>query len=720
MWLQFREAKAGPPKPSEDHDHALRPWKGDGEFDRHPDWQRAMQREKVKRRATAKAAAITKPWQRGPSDNHYVVLKPWKDQKEDWEKTLLKESSERGQKKRDAFIGRESSEVNMPGRPATAPTAPNANSGWDPAYEIGRDVAEVQQLERDCSRRRVRLLLHTLQKMLLVGQHCQTSLHRVVTLEEELRRQQSREAMGTGSVASPHFPVKHLEGDAEVPTLKELLGAYRLQLTADLLFEPPPAGVDPAGYDVRLRVFGGPAASAGRPLLLPTMNELDLRELRRLLHLSTRLMVRLIVRALSDRRIHGIKSMTDITNSIKRLEERWHQHKADGGLTPRTHAQRAAGVLGQLCDAYERMFAGGSRLAVDEGSVGWRIFARVLGAVEGGEEEEELQDLFDAEDDGNRSEEGEKGEDGEGSRRKRLQKCGAQSHRLTNEEQLLAMELSHMLKSGAHPTQEKQQKVARVLKTWAEHAGADIFATGEDGADDDSATAEAARPPPGDADSDDIATRRQWAMWSLAQSETKAEKARQAAQHAAESLAAAEHNWLETMDDLKYYERQGKAISHRGGDAARQAAAHLTTQENMVRRAGELRDGALEAWRQATVESVAAAGGVSEAQRGAAEAGVSTVNPRMSTVEQRQAARDELWRRRQVARVLKTRRSADGRLEAYVRWRAHGPGRDSWEDAAALGLMEQGVVTPGLNQRPALQHDATGGIGAFLPVHYAH
>lgn len=112
--------------------------------------------------------------------------------------------------------------------------------------------------------------------------------------------------------------------------------------------------------------------------------------------------------------------------------------------------------------------------------------------------------------------------------------------------------------------------------------------------------------------------------------------------------------------------------------------------------------------------------GVSEAKRGAAEAGVSTVNPRMSTGEQRQASRDEAWRRRQVVRVLKTRRSAQGRLEALVRWRAHGPSRDSWEDAAALGLMEQGVVTPGLNAKPALQHDCTGGIGAFLPVHYAH
>ena len=75
----------------------------------------------------------------------------------------------------------------------------------------------------------------------------------------------------------------------------------------------------------------------------------------------------------------------------------------------------------------------------------------------------------------------------------------------------------------------------------------------------------------------------------------------------------------------------------------------------------------------------------------------------MSTVEQRQAARDEGWRRRQVVRVLETRRGHGGRLEAKVRWRAHGPSRDSWEDAEALGLMEQGVVTPGLNATRALQ-----------------
>ena len=699
----------GSVKPSEDHVRALRPWRGDGEFDRSAEWQRAMRTEKAIRRAEAKAAAIKKPWERGPSENHYVVLKPWKDQKEVWEKTLQQESLERSTKRRDAFIRRESSEVNMPGRPATAPTAPNSNSGWDPAYEIGRDVAEIQQLERDCSRRRVRLLLHTLQKMLLVGQHCQTSLHRVVTLEEELRRQQSREALGTGSVASPHFPIKHLEGEgieAEIDTLKQLLGAYRLQLTADLLFEPPPAGVDPAGYDIRLRVFGGPAASAGRPLLLPTLNELDVRELRRLLHLSTRLMVRLIVRALSDRRIYQMTKVTDLADSVTRLQERWHRHKVDDRLAHQPQA--AVGVLGRLCDAYERMFSGGLQTKVDEESVGWQLFARVLGAVGGEEDDEddhhELRELF--------------GGEGDDAKNRRARKHG---HLLTNEEHLLAMQLAHMLKSGKHQQHEKQQRIARLLKLWAEHVGADIFATadGEDPAMKDAAST-ALRPPAGAANSDDISVRRKWAVWNLSQCEAKAKKAQQTEQHAAESLAAAEANWLATMDDLSFYEREEKAISHRGGDAAKKAAARLAAQRVQVQQAGELRDGALEAWRQATVESVTAAGGVSEAQRGAAEAGVSTINPRMSTVEQRQAARDELWRRRQVARVLKTRRSIDGRLEALVRWRAQGPDRDSWEDAAALGLMDQGVVTPGLNQRPVLQHDCTGGIGAFLPVHYAH
>lgn len=165
-----------------------------------------------------------------------------------------------------------------------------------------------------------------------------------------------------------------------------------------------------------------------------------------------------------------------------------------------------------------------------------------------------------------------------------------------------------------------------------------------------------------------------------------------AEKHTAESLAAAEQNWLEVMDDLKYYEREYKAIAHRGGAAAQEAELHLVTAQDKLGRAGALKDGAAEAWRMALAEMTEAAEGVSEAKRGAAEAGVSTVNPRMSTGEQRQASRDEAWRRRQVVRVLKTRRSADGRLEALVRWRAHGPSRDSWEDAAALGLMEQGVV----------------------------
>ena len=160
-----------------------------------------------------------------------------------------------------------------------------------------------------------------------------------------------------------------------------------------------------------------------------------------------------------------------------------------------------------------------------------------------------------------------------------------------------------------------------------------------------------------------------------------------------------------------------------------------------------MRDGVEQAWRAAKEQSAQAEVTVREAKREAAEAvrpqppsltrdglsiacpkthvcgggqGVSTVNPGMSTVEQRQAARDEGWRRRQVVRVLETRRGHGGRLDAKVRWRAHGPSRDSWEDAEALGLMEQGVVTPGLNATRALQQDCKGGIGTFVPLHFAH
>ena len=140
------------------------------------------------------------------------------------------------------------------------------------------------------------MMLHALRQMLEIGSNCQSSFHRVITLEEELRRLQSRAPDGTGSVAHRHFPVAtmrdELEDGARMENAKQLLGAYRLLLTAELLFEPPPAGVDVATYQTRLRVLGGPAASAGRPLLLPKLNDLDFRELRRLLHLSTRLMVR--------------------------------------------------------------------------------------------------------------------------------------------------------------------------------------------------------------------------------------------------------------------------------------------------------------------------------------------------------------------------------------------------------------------------------------------
>jgi hypothetical protein len=169
---QFHEAQKAPPRPSGTHEQAQRPWKGDG-FERHPDWQLAMQKERRERRAAAEIAKIKKPWQKGPSEDHRVSLKPWKDQKDGWADTLAVESKERANRQRDAFINQESSEVNMPGRPTSKHSAPNSNTGWDPAYEIGQDVAEIQQLEADCSRRRVKLMLHTLQEMLSVGQHCQ-------------------------------------------------------------------------------------------------------------------------------------------------------------------------------------------------------------------------------------------------------------------------------------------------------------------------------------------------------------------------------------------------------------------------------------------------------------------------------------------------------------------------------------------------------------------
>lgn len=96
-----------------------------------------MQKERRERHAAAEVAKIKKPWEKGPSTDHRVALKPWKMAEEAWEDTLKVESKERSNRQRDQFINQESSEVNMPGRPTTKHTAPNANTGWDPAHEIG-------------------------------------------------------------------------------------------------------------------------------------------------------------------------------------------------------------------------------------------------------------------------------------------------------------------------------------------------------------------------------------------------------------------------------------------------------------------------------------------------------------------------------------------------------------------------------------------------------
>ena len=51
--------------------------------------------------------------------------------------------------------------------------------------------------------------------------------------------------------------------------------------------------------------------------------------------------------------------------------------------------------------------------------------------------------------------------------------------------------------------------------------------------------------------------------------------------------------------------------------------------------------------------------------------------------------------------MLETR-DVNGRLEAKIRWRAHGPEMDSWEDALALGVLGSavgGTVAPGLHMK---------------------
>ena len=86
-----------------------------------------------------------------------------------WTEAVDDEGTARGKKQGKGFIEREPSEQNVPGRPAKAPTAPNSYGGWDAAYEIGQDVSEIQFLEQNASRRRVKLVLHTPHKMLEVG-----------------------------------------------------------------------------------------------------------------------------------------------------------------------------------------------------------------------------------------------------------------------------------------------------------------------------------------------------------------------------------------------------------------------------------------------------------------------------------------------------------------------------------------------------------------------
>ena len=307
-----------------------------------------------------------------------------------------------------------------------------------------------------------------------------------------------------------------MEDGARMENAKQLLGAYRLLLTAELLFEPPPAGVDAATYQVRLRVFGGPAASAGRPLLLPKLNDLDFRELRRLLHLSTRLMVRLMVRALSDPRLINV---IGLNAAVKRLEDQYRALRPEGGAT----GPGPMGVLTRLCNAYTQMFSGHTKETVDEGSVGWKLFARLWGAVEGEDGEEHMRDLF----------EDEEGEEGE-ARQQALRHAHATRHQLTDRESLLAMELSHLLK-GEHERQDKQKHVARVLKDWALHAGVDLFATPGEGSEYDQDDTSVGPAPAGDAGSDDIKARREWAVWGLAQREAKAARTRDAGECASPS-----------------------------------------------------------------------------------------------------------------------------------------------------------------------------------------
>lgn len=258
------------------------------------------------------------------------------------------------------------------------------------------------------------------------------------------------------------------------------------------------------------------------------------------------------------------------------------------------------GCLTRLCNSYTEMFSGHTKETVDEGSVGWKLFARLWGAVEGEDGTEQMRDLFE--------EEGAE-DDGVGrARQQALRQAQAKRHQLTDKEGSLAMELSHLLKSE-HDRQDKQKQVARVLKDWASQVGVDLFAApggpGETAYDDgyDSAVG----PLAGDAGSSDIKARREWAVWGLAQREAKAARTRDAEKHTAESLAAAEQNWLEVMDDLKYYEREHKAIAHRGGAAAQEAELHLVLAQDKLGRAGALKGGAAEAWRVALAESIDAA-----------------------------------------------------------------------------------------------------------------
>ena len=662
---RFDASQPGKPKPSKDHARAQRPWKLGHE--RHPVWSEAMRLERRSRKAAREVAALKKPWQRQPSERcHKRAEQPWQD-KETWKevqgrKVMEKkggarkfeyekngkkstawesckwteavddEGTARGKKQGKGFIEREPSEQNVPGRPAKAPTAPNSYGGWDAAYEIGQDVSEIQFLEQNASRRRVKLVLHTLHKMLEVGQHSQTSFHRVVTLEEELRRLNAR-----GGDVDPNAAggAEQIKAAARLDNAQSLLGAYRQMLTSEMLFEPPPDGVDPNTYETRLRVFGGPAAAAGQPMLLPRLNDLDQRELRRLFHLSQRLMVRLMVRSLWGMR--HLAQQVKLRMAVEELEKaRVKLKPAMFGADQRRVDGLRLGLLHRLCDAYERMFSGGKkRGTADEQSPGWRLFARMWDAVESQPPEGDEDELGQGEQGAEEAEEAEEAEHedqeaADGGGRTSGRRKVARLLDLSDMEVKLASRLAALLRSTNTSTDtpaEKQAKVARLVRAWATHAGANLATEGEEGNNPglaamaaDSRTGAAIEPPKGSAQSGEIEARREWAVWSLAQCEKRAQSAREKVVTSAETLAAAEQVWLEFNEDLKYHEREDRACVHREGQAAETAAANLHAAQEACARARRMRDGVEQAWRAAKEQSAQAEVTVREAKREAAEA----------------------------------------------------------------------------------------------------